>query len=110
VLDLALGEGEGISLLRLIAASPADPMAIVISRLDSRVRAASIQFAIAPGLRVAGALRKPAGPTELHALLEQSPSLRPRLPDIYAIGPTPEELGKPSINIGSLRRFNRKST
>jgi hypothetical protein len=32
--------------------------------------------------------------TELHALLEQSPSLRPRLPDIYATGPTPEELGE----------------
>jgi DNA-binding response OmpR family regulator len=45
VLDLALGEREGISLLRLIAASPADPIVIVISRLGSRVRAASIRLA-----------------------------------------------------------------
>jgi DNA-binding response OmpR family regulator len=62
VVDLSLGEHEGISLLRTIAASPADPVVIFISRLDDRVRAASIRFASELGLRVAGALPKPVGP------------------------------------------------
>jgi EAL domain-containing protein (putative c-di-GMP-specific phosphodiesterase class I)/CheY-like chemotaxis protein len=94
VLDLALGEREGISLLRLIAASPADPIVVFISHLDNRVRAASMRFATALGLRVAGALRKPVGPAELQALLEQPPPLRPGLPDMHAVRPTPEELAE----------------
>ena len=61
VLDLSLGEQEGISLLRLIADSGADPLLIFISRLDERVRAASTRLAAALGIRVAGALAKPFG-------------------------------------------------
>ena len=67
ILDLSLREREGISLLSLIAANPADPVVIFISRLDDRVRAASIRYATELGLRVAGALAKPVGLAALRA-------------------------------------------
>ena len=70
VLDLALGgQEEGISLLRLIAASPSDPIVVLVSRLDQRVRAATARYAVALGLRVAGALAKPVGATSLQGRL-----------------------------------------
>ena len=94
VLDLSLGEQEGISLLRLIANSPADPVVVFISRLDERVRAASIRFAGALGLRVGGALAKPARPSALRALLESAPPRRALPEHALILPPTPEELGE----------------
>jgi EAL domain-containing protein (putative c-di-GMP-specific phosphodiesterase class I) len=73
ILDLSLGEREGISLLRLIAATPADPSIIFISRLDERVRAASMRLANGLGLRVAGALQKPVRLAALRDLLDRPP-------------------------------------
>ncbi len=92
VLDLSLGEREGISLLHLIATQPADPIVIFISRLDDRVRAASIRFATALGLRVAGALEKPVGSAALCALLEHPPPPSSKHVDMDAFRPTGEEL------------------
>ncbi len=92
VLDLSLGEQEGIGLLRLIAANRADPIVVFISNLDSRVRAASIRFAAALGIKVAGALAKPVAGSALRALLEQPLPMRIMPPDASAARPTHAEL------------------
>lgn len=94
VLDLSLGEREGISLLRLIAESPRDPIIIFVSHLDDRVRAASIRFATALGIRVAGALRKPVTPSSLRAMLEQPLPSRTKTADLDSAAPTVDELAE----------------
>jgi EAL domain-containing protein (putative c-di-GMP-specific phosphodiesterase class I)/CheY-like chemotaxis protein len=73
VLDLVLGETEGISLLPALRAGIADPLLIFVSGMDDRVRAASARLAGTLGLRVAGALAKPVAPAALRALLGSSP-------------------------------------
>ena len=93
ILDLSLGEREGISLLRLIAASPGDPVVIFVSHLDDRVRAASIRFASALGLRVAGALAKPVGRSAIRALLDNPLSRQGGSSCPHPTLPTAEELG-----------------
>lgn len=92
VLDLSLGGQEGISLLRQIAASASDPVVVLMSRLDDRVRAASARYAVALGLRVAGALPKPVGPSALRALLEQPPPHRRLRGNTPVAVPTTAEL------------------
>jgi EAL domain-containing protein (putative c-di-GMP-specific phosphodiesterase class I)/CheY-like chemotaxis protein len=94
VLDLSLGGREGISLLRQIAACPSDPVVVLMSRLDERVRAASIRYAVALGLRVAGSLAKPVGPSALRSLLDQPLPQRPRSRRAAAVAPTPAELAE----------------
>jgi EAL domain-containing protein (putative c-di-GMP-specific phosphodiesterase class I)/ActR/RegA family two-component response regulator len=101
VLDLSLGGREGISLLRLIAASPSDPVVVLMSRLDERVRAASTRYAVALGLRVAGALAKPVGASALRALLEHPLPHRPRSRRADAAQPTVNELAD-AIDQGHL--------
>jgi EAL domain-containing protein (putative c-di-GMP-specific phosphodiesterase class I)/ActR/RegA family two-component response regulator len=92
VLDLSLGAQEGISLLRVIAESPADPVVIFITRRDERVRAASVRLAAELGLRVAGALAKPCGPAALRSLFERAPPHRARHPQQHPAPPTIDEL------------------
>ncbi len=94
ILDLSLREREGISLLSLIAANPADPVVIFISRLDDRVRAASIRYATELGLRVAGALAKPVGLAALRALLANPLPSRVRSSHACPVPPTVEELSE----------------
>ena len=74
VLDLALGETEGISLLPDLRAGGADPIVIFVSGMDDRVRAASARLAGTLGLRVAGALAKPVAPSALRDLLRTTPA------------------------------------
>ena len=73
VLDLSLGETEGISLLGALRDSLGDPTLIFLSRLDERVLTASLRLASGMGLRVAGTLQKPAAPIALRALLRDAP-------------------------------------
>lgn len=73
VLDLSLGETEGISLLQAVRDGSGDPVLVFVSRLDDRVRTASVRLASAIGLRVAGALPKPIAPAALRELLCVSP-------------------------------------
>ncbi|HEY6438781.1 MAG TPA: EAL domain-containing response regulator, partial [Acetobacteraceae bacterium] len=94
ILDLSLREREGISLLSLIAANPADPVVIFISRLDDRVRSASIRYATELGLRVAGALAKPVGLATLRALLANPLPSRVRSSHACPAPPTVEELSE----------------
>ena len=77
LLDLSLGDNDGISLLQAVRDSISDPIVIFISRLDERVRTASTRLATALGLRVGGALQKPLSPAALRALLADAPARRP---------------------------------
>ena len=73
ILDLSLGDTEGISLLSVIRACGGEPVLLFLSHLDDRVLAASLRLASTMGLLVAGTLRKPAPPCELRALLQNPP-------------------------------------
>jgi EAL domain-containing protein (putative c-di-GMP-specific phosphodiesterase class I)/ActR/RegA family two-component response regulator len=85
VLDLSLGETEGISLLQALRDSLSDPILVFISRLDDRVRTASTRLAVALGLRVAGAIQKPVSPSVLRSLLQEAPVRENsrRRPDVF---------------------------
>ncbi len=78
ILDLSLGETEGISLLQAVRDSASDPILIFLSRLDERVRTASLRLATSMGLRVAGTLQKPASPGALRTLLRDAPARKAR--------------------------------
>src|SRR5208282_5074167 len=73
VLDLSLGAREGISLLHTLRGGGSDPLVVLISGMDLRVRSASCRLAEALGLRVAGAVEKPIVPATLRALLQDAP-------------------------------------
>jgi EAL domain-containing protein (putative c-di-GMP-specific phosphodiesterase class I)/CheY-like chemotaxis protein len=73
VLDLSLGAREGVSLLHALRGGGGDPLVVLISGMDARVRTASCRLAEALGLRVAGALEKPIVPATLRALLRGVP-------------------------------------
>ena len=79
VLDLSLGHSESISLLPLLRAAPTDPLLVFVSRLDERVRSATMRLAAGFGLRVGGTLTKPVSPGALRAILAEERGLvRPR--------------------------------
>lgn len=69
VLDLALGEEDGLEALPLIAAHNAGAVVIFASGFDIRVLAASQRLASALGLQVGSVLRKPIMPAVLIELL-----------------------------------------
>src|SRR4051812_16016162 len=73
LLDLALGESEGVSLLQAVRESGCDPVVIFVSRLDERLRTACMRLASALGLRVAGTLQKPLSLPALRTLLAENP-------------------------------------
>jgi EAL domain-containing protein (putative c-di-GMP-specific phosphodiesterase class I)/ActR/RegA family two-component response regulator len=75
VLDLSLGAREGVSLLHALRGGGTDPLVVLISGMDARVRTASCRLAEALRLRVAGALEKPIVPATLRALLRDVPRL-----------------------------------
>lgn len=92
VLDLSLGETEGISLLQRLRGGGGDPALIFISRLDERVLAASLRLAASMGFRVAGALRKPASPSALRAMLSDPPPPKAQRFNVDPPPPTREDL------------------
>jgi EAL domain-containing protein (putative c-di-GMP-specific phosphodiesterase class I)/ActR/RegA family two-component response regulator len=92
VLDLSLGESEGISLLQALRAGASDPLLIFISRLDDRVRTASMRLAAALGLRVVGALEKPVAASALRDLLRSAPIRLLAEDELPDDAPTAEEL------------------
>lgn len=94
VLDLSLGESEGISLLQALRASSSDPTLIFISRLDDRVRTASMRLAAALGLRVAGALEKPVAPGVLREMLRHAPVRTQREQEAAELAPSADELSE----------------
>jgi EAL domain-containing protein (putative c-di-GMP-specific phosphodiesterase class I) len=94
VLDLSLGETEGISLLRALSESSPDATLIFMSRLDDRVRTASTRLAAALGLRVAGALEKPVSPSALRELLRLTPARVRRQEQAANFVPTVDDLAE----------------
>jgi EAL domain-containing protein (putative c-di-GMP-specific phosphodiesterase class I) len=74
VIDLCLGEQDGMHLLRHLRRHSADPSVIFVSGMDDRIRAAAFRIASDLGLRVAGTLAKPIDPYSLHALLLANPT------------------------------------
>jgi EAL domain-containing protein (putative c-di-GMP-specific phosphodiesterase class I)/ActR/RegA family two-component response regulator len=92
ILDLALGETEGISLLRALRDGESDPVLIFLSHLDQRVIAASLRLASTMGLRVAGMLQKPASPCALRALLRDAPERQTRPSESFERPPSVDEL------------------
>ncbi len=74
VIDLCLGEQDGMHLLRHLRQNRADPSVIFVSGMDDRIRAAAFRIASDLGLRVAGTLAKPVDPYRLHALLLSNPT------------------------------------
>ena len=71
VLDLSVGERAGISVLRLLASSPGDPVVVFMSRQENAIHSAGIQFARELGLRIAGTIANPMRPSALRALLTE---------------------------------------
>jgi EAL domain-containing protein (putative c-di-GMP-specific phosphodiesterase class I)/ActR/RegA family two-component response regulator len=59
ILDLSLGEGDGVEVLRHLAASGRQPSVLVISGFDERIRDAAVRFATTVGLSTIGTLHKP---------------------------------------------------
>ncbi|HET8997946.1 MAG TPA: EAL domain-containing response regulator [Acetobacteraceae bacterium] len=73
VLDLSLAE-EAVNLLHALRGMAAQAALVLVSRLDERLRAASLWLASALGLRVAGALPKPIVPAALQVVLRDAPA------------------------------------
>lgn len=69
VLDLQLGEQDGLQLLRSMAQSGEEAALLLVSAFDERVRSASVRLAGHLGLRVAGSLMKPIPPARLQEML-----------------------------------------
>jgi len=73
VLDLSLGEEDGLEALPLLARYNPSTIVVLASGFDGRILAASQRLASSLGVRVAGVLRKPILPTALQRLLKQAP-------------------------------------
>jgi EAL domain-containing protein (putative c-di-GMP-specific phosphodiesterase class I)/FixJ family two-component response regulator len=108
ILDLSLGETDGISLLQALRDCGCDPVVIFISRLDDRIRIASMRLATAFGLRVAGSLHKPVAPAALRDMLLQTPPRPAAAPDRAVNVPTVEELTRAMHNNAIVTQFQPK--
>ena len=73
VLDLALGEHDGVELLRMLRDAGSDAVLIILSGFNERVRQAAVRLAGALGFRVAGTLGKPLRVEALLGLLRLLP-------------------------------------
>ena len=77
VIDLRLGQRDGVRLLRQLRNDHADPAVIFVTDGQDGTQAKALQLARDLGLRIAGTLARPIDPYSLHALLLSNPS-RPR--------------------------------
>ncbi len=75
LLDLALGNEDGLEVLPLLARYNPTAVIVLASGFDGRIMAASQRVGAGLGLQVAGALRKPILPTALQRLLRQAPRM-----------------------------------
>lgn len=72
-IDLALGERDGIELLRLVSQLPVMPRLIVISGCDERILNSAVRLAHAAGACDATSLPKPVDLAELRKALKAKP-------------------------------------
>jgi EAL domain-containing protein (putative c-di-GMP-specific phosphodiesterase class I)/CheY-like chemotaxis protein len=101
ILDLALGDTEGISLLPVLRDCMSDPVLILLSRLDQRVLTASQRLAASMGLRVAGTLRKPTSPHALREMLNDAPQRQVASDEATERPPSVNELNE-AIRSGAI--------
>ena len=94
LLDLSLGENDGISLLEAVRDSRSDPVVIFVSGLEDRVRHASTRLASALGLRVGGSLPKPVTQDALQAMLADLPARQSDAPRAPRPMPSAQELAE----------------
>ena len=73
VLDLGLGDRDGIELLRYLGNAGSNAVVVFVSGQEERVRQAAARLASALGLRVAGTLGKPVPVDQLVTLLRALP-------------------------------------
>ncbi len=72
VLDLSLGEHDGVEVIRHLAETGQRPTVLVISGFDERIRDAAMRLARSVGLAAVGTLRKPLSLGMLRANLLQA--------------------------------------
>lgn len=70
--DLSLGDGDGVEVIRDIARSGKRPDVIVFSGFEDRIRDAVVRFGRAAGLTVIGDFRKPIKPVAFKQCLSAS--------------------------------------
>jgi len=93
IIDLRLGDQDGIHLLKMLQGSRGDPSIIFVSGMDNRTRSAALRVARDRGLRVAGTLSKPINPDSLQAMLLSDPArMKADVPPPGYGRPTAEEL------------------
>ncbi len=73
LLDLTLGEEDGLKLLPTLAMYNGGALVVFCSGCDGRVLASSQRLAARLGLHVAGVLKKPLHPQALRTMLERGP-------------------------------------
>jgi DNA-binding response OmpR family regulator len=74
LLDLSLPGGDGIELLRYLAAQEARPVILIVSGFDGRVVEAAVRLGVELGLRMGGALTKPLTIGQLRNALAAAPA------------------------------------
>jgi len=77
IVDLALGERDGIELLRSISSMQPVPRVIIVSGCEERILNAAVRFAHAAGIDGTVAIPKPIDVARLRALLGSEISPRP---------------------------------
>jgi len=77
IVDLALGERDGIELLRTISTLQPVPRVIIVSGCEERILNAAVRFAHAAGITGAVAIPKPIDVARLRALLGSEVSPHP---------------------------------
>jgi EAL domain-containing protein (putative c-di-GMP-specific phosphodiesterase class I)/CheY-like chemotaxis protein len=108
VLDLSLGQEDGLEALPLLARFNRSATVLFASGFDIRVLAASQRLASALGLQVAGVLKKPIMPAALIALLQPAQRGPEKLADaVHAIQPAALER---AIEIGQIQPWFQPKT
>nr|WP_294511153.1 EAL domain-containing response regulator [uncultured Rhodopila sp.] len=101
VLDLLLGDEDGLEALPLLSRFNPSAVVVLASGFDGRILAASQRVASGLGLRVAGVLRKPILPTALQRILRQQPGAQNLSTDAGLLIP-PERI-RAAIADGQIR-------
>jgi len=110
VIDLGLGEHDGIELLRSLSAAGSNSVVVFVSGFDERVRQAAARLATALGLRVAGTLGKPLMVDHLVALLRSLPDRARARPAWDAAAIDPAMLAAAIENDEIICKFQPKVT
>ncbi len=88
IVDLSLGDRDGIEVIRHIAAAGQSPNLLVMSGFDDRIRDGATRFAQTAGLATLTGLKKPINFVDLrHALLEAASAVNDPAAACAMVGP-----------------------